>query len=123
MIKYHKIVLFIICTFFYLQNINAQADTAKATRLKNRLVDSICICISKTDTNSVNNLKEAQEMLTRCLTTKMELYVSYVEAAGNDMSKISGEKIQEMATYIASEVYGKCPAMKVMIAHVNSKQN
>ncbi len=123
MIKYYKILILTAFTFFYSQNIRAQVDSVKTLHLKNKLIDSICICISKTDTNSVNNIQDAQGMLTRCITSKMDLYVDYVTAAGNGMSNISEEKIQEIATYIASEVNDKCPAMKIMINHVKSKLN
>ena len=101
----------------------AKTDTTKAFQLKNRLIGSICLCISKTDTSSVNTLDDAQLMFSRCVTNNMELMAQYAEATGVDWSKITKEKFQELASYIAAEVYGNCPAMKTMINHVRRKSN
>jgi hypothetical protein len=47
----------------------------------------------------------------------------YAEATGVDWSKITEEKLQELASYIAEEVYGNCPVMKSLINHVRRKSN
>jgi hypothetical protein len=121
MAKYYKIVTIIICTLFYLQDLSAQVDSVKLLQIKNRAIDSICICISKTDTNSVNTVNDAQIMLTRCITDNtVYLIMDYAKAAGYDTSNISDEKFQEIVNYIAAEVYGKCTAMKIMVNHVQS---
>jgi hypothetical protein len=119
--KYIKL-LSVICGILFAQYASAQYDSTKAISQRDRLVDSVCTCIAKTDTNSVNTLNDAQQMLTRCITNNMQVMVEYVEAAGLDLSKISQEKIQEVANYIASIVYRKCPAMKILTTRVKSKQ-
>ena len=121
--RFYKSISLLIFTFFYLQNSQAQIDTTKSLALKVRLIDSICVNISKTDTNTVNTMQDAQMMLTKCMSGNSELYDNYVTAIGYDISKISEEKLQEIANSIALEVYNKCPALKVMINHVNSKKN
>jgi hypothetical protein len=120
--KYSKLV----CLIYVIVNslaINAQSDTTKVLNLKNRLVDSICTCIEKTDTSTVNNMTDASQMITRCITNNMELLGEYAEANGVDWLKISKEKLQDLTKYIAAEVYFKCAAMKTMINRVRSKQN
>lgn len=123
MLKQPKIFLLILCSFFYLQNINAQVDTVKALQLKNRLVDSICVIFNSTDTSAIKTIQDVQAILSIGITKYSELLTNYAEAAGNDMSTVSDEKLQQIADAIALEVYNKCPAMKIMIDHVKSKRD
>ncbi len=99
--------------------VNVPVDTAKSTLLKNRLTDSICLCISKTDTNNVNDIKDAQIMLTKCIVENEALLDEYAKSNVTDLSKDSNS--QDFANSIAAEVYRKCAAMKVMIERVQSK--
>jgi len=59
-------------------------------------------------------------MLSECLDKNLDLYITYIEAAGNDLSNMTSDKTTEIANYIASQVYDKCAVMKTMINHVNN---
>jgi hypothetical protein len=115
-------LLSIICSILFAHYASAQFDSTKAISQRDKLVDSVCTCMAKTDSNSVNTPNDAQKMLTRCITNNMQLMIEYVEPAGIDLSKATQEKIQDVANYIASIVYRKCPAMRVLTERVKSKQ-
>ena len=103
--------------------VHAPIDTTKSIILKSKLTDSICICISKTDTSTVNNPKDAERMLSRCILKNGDLMTEYAESTGIDLSKDSNEKTQDLANSIAAEVFRKCAAMKTIIDRVQAKHN
>jgi hypothetical protein len=100
--------------------VNTQANTTKTLVLKNKLTDSICLCISKTDNSTINNLNDAQVMLTRCLAESTTLMDEYSKSAAIDLSKESNS--QNLANDIAAEVFRKCASMKAMISRVQKRE-
>ena len=102
-----------------INQVRVPVDTEKSTILKSRLTDSICLCITKTDTNSVNNLNDAQIMLTRCIVKNESLMEEYAKSTNIDLSTDSNS--QDFANSIASDVFRKCAAMQTMIYRVQLK--
>jgi hypothetical protein len=86
-----------------ISRVNAPIDTTRSIMLKSKLTDSICLCISKTDTSAVNNLNDAELMLTRCILKNVELMTEYTESIGIDLSKGSNEKTQDLASSLAAK--------------------
>ena len=120
--EYYRTGLLFICTFFFSQYLGAQT-TSKADSLKSRLVDTICVSITKADSNTVNTMADAQRVISNAFTGGvMDLYTSYIEATGFDVSKLTEEKLVEVTNYIASEVDSNCPRMKLLIIRVNRQK-
>jgi ferritin-like protein len=87
-------------------------------QIKNKLIDSICTCISRTDTNSVNTVNDAQVMLTKCVEDNWDLYYSYIIILANQSGTLSQETVQKISKYIAAQIYAECPAMRIRVYHV-----
>jgi len=121
--RYLKISFLVVSFSFSVINLKAQADTVKMQQVKSKLILAVCICISKTDTASVNTIQDAQSMLTTCIGNNMDLFIDYATAAGYNISTVSKEKLQELSTYLAAEIYTACPTMQTMVKHVKSQQH
>jgi len=109
---YHKIALFVISGFIFIQNINAQADTLKLNRSKKNLIEAICDCISKTDSSTINNADDIRYMLSKCMYNSAELYAIYVLDAGYDLQKMPPDDVKKIVNNLIVEINDSCPALK-----------
>jgi hypothetical protein len=109
--------LAILLSALFGYNVNAQVDSAKAERIKNQLIDSVCSCISKKDVSSIKTVDQAQALLMECFMGSgdgMSLFMDYLSASGIDMSDMAG--MQAAGTKMATEFYSRCPALiQIMI--------
>jgi len=106
-----------ICFVLFGYNVNAQVDSAKAEKIKGRLIDSVCSCISKKDVSAIKTDDQAQGLLMECFMGSgdgMSMFMDYLSASGIDMSDMQG--MQAAGTKMATEFYTRCPAlMQIMI--------
>jgi hypothetical protein len=117
-----KSVFLLLGTILYSFNTSAQVDNSKLSQIKSQMTTAICICISQTDTNSVNTVNDAQAMLTKCVGNNIDLLISYAEAkTGLDISKITSAQMQAISKEVAVDVYANCPAMLIMTKRVKAK--
>jgi hypothetical protein len=109
--QYFK-VLFLVGSlfFFFAGNVQAQADSAKAAKLKVQLIDTICKCVSQMDTSGIKTSEDAQGVLMKCfMGNGMSLFMDYTTASGVDMSDMTA--MQDLAKKIGIELTVSCPSM------------
>jgi hypothetical protein len=96
--------------FFFAGNVQAQVDSTKAVKLKAELIDTICKCVSQTDTSSIKTSEDAQGVLMKCfMGNGMSLFMDYTTASGVDMSDMNA--MQDLAKKIGIELTVSCPSM------------
>ncbi|UAY52479.1 hypothetical protein [Ferruginibacter albus] len=112
----------LVTTLFFSLNASAQNDTSKLSQSKEKLINAVCDCISKTDTNSVNNNNDAERMLTKCVTDNLDMLIGYAqEKTKKDISNLTEEDLKSVSKEVAALVYSNCPAMAAMVHRVKSK--
>jgi hypothetical protein len=95
---------------FFFTTINAQVDSAKAAKLQTQLADTICSCISKTDTSTIKSIDDVQTLFQRCfMTNGMGIFMDYCKASGTDVTDMNA--MQELLTKMGMQLSMSCPAM------------
>jgi hypothetical protein len=100
--------------FFFAAGVHAQADSAKAAKLQSELADTVCKCISHTDTSTIKGADDIQGLFMKCfMGSGMGLFMDYSQASGVEMTDITG--MQTLVTKMGADLYATCPAMlKIM---------
>jgi hypothetical protein len=109
-----RLFLFLVFTSFS-GVIFAQADSVKLTQLKNKLIDTICTCMTQTDTTKLQTSDDIQTQMMSCfMTDGMGVFMEYLEATGIDIS--DSQQLQKLGQKIGIELSYKCPTvMKLML--------
>ena len=111
MIRFMLVLIFIS----FSGAIYAQADSIKLAQLKNKLIDTICTCMTQTDTSKLQTSDDIQTQMMSCfMTDGMGVFMEYLEATGVDISDT--QQLQKLGQNIGIELSYKCPTvMKLML--------
>jgi hypothetical protein len=109
--QYFK-VSFLAGILFFVFNVSAhaQVDSIKAAKLQEELADTICTCISQTDTSTIKTIDDVQALFMKCfMGNGMNIFMEYCKASGTEMSDMNA--MQDVLTKIGMQLSINCPAM------------
>jgi len=111
-------IFLLVLSFTSIAIANAQVDSAKAAKAKEKLIDTLCSCISRTDPSTVKTAEDAQNVLIKCFSTDgLTQFVEYVQASGMDLTDTKA--LQDVGQKIGFELSLKCTALTKMIENVS----
>jgi len=125
--KKQHVGIFILfaCGIIFSNHLNAQAvhaDSAKAAKLKSQLIDTVCSCVSKSDTSKVKTADDVQGLLMQCfMSDGMSVFMDYANASGIDLS--NAEQLQEWGQKIGMELTLKCPTLVKLLMIIAKDPN
>lgn len=119
--------IFLAAACFLLHNASyAQVDTAKASKLRLQLEDSICTYVSQIDTGTIKSEEDIQTAMMKPFMNgnATVLFMNYILASGVDVTNTS--QTEELGTRLGMELMGTCPAfmnlaLKVAASQMNDK--
>src|SRR5260221_12159289 len=101
-------LLFLCSSVLFVSNLYAQIDSAKAEKLKGELIETVCTCVSKSDTSKVKTADDVQGLLMQCfMSDGMSTFMDYASASGIDMSNM--QQMQDWGKKVGIELTFKCP--------------
>ena len=116
--KYWKAFFAVVFSISLGYSAHAQADTAKATQVENKLIDELCSCISKSNPDSVKTVDDIQNLMMKCTMSGdiASLFMQYMTASGFDLTDM--QQMQNVMTKFGMEASTRCPAMMTMMMNV-----
>jgi hypothetical protein len=92
-------------------------DTTKANAIREKLITTICTCVSQKDPSSIKTADDVQALVMNCfMGDGLSLLMDYAKASGVDIS--NSDQMRAMGEKLGEELSLNCPTMMKMMMNV-----
>jgi hypothetical protein len=120
---YKNLALVVLLSFLFSFAAKAQADTTKANdttqanAIRDKLITTICACVSQKDPSTIKTADDVQALVMNCfMGDGLSLLMDYAKASGIDVSNT--DQMRSMGEKLGEELSLRCPTMMKMMMNV-----
>lgn len=116
---YKSLGLVVLLSFLFSFATKAQTNTtnAKADSIREKLITTICSCVSQKDPSSIKTADDVQALVMNCfMGDGLSLLMDYAKASGVDIS--NSDQMRAMGEKLGEELSLNCPTMMKMMMNV-----
>ena len=120
---YKNLALVVLLSFLFSFAAKAQADTTKASdttqanAIRDKLITTICACVSQKDPSTIKTADDVQALVMNCfMGDGLSLLMDYAKASGIDVSNT--DQMRSMGEKLGEELSLRCPTMMKMMMNV-----
>jgi hypothetical protein len=114
---FKNLSLVVLVSFLFSFAAKAQTDTTKANAIREKLITTICTCVSQKDPSSIKTADDVQALVMNCfMGDGLSLLMDYAKASGVDVS--NSDQMRAMGEKLGEELSLNCPVMMKMMMNV-----
>lgn len=116
---YKNLGLVVLLSFLFSFAAKAQTNTTntKADSIREKLITTICTCVSQKDPSSIKTADDVQALVMNCfMGDGLSLLMDYAKASGVDVS--NSDQMRAMGEKLGEELSLNCPTMMKMMMNV-----